>query len=176
MQTQLKHYRKLAGYSTAKGMADALGMNVNTYRKYEQGATKITLDFACELADVLDVSIDQLAGRAFSDEGDAMVIGVDERMILDAFRKASNDGRRAIKAVARSQQVTSSEVMSRSSRRPLLDLEAAGEILDSLKPTTDPMPEGPSREHYIAMLAMLETLGLECVQEDDGHHVIKVRF
>ena len=104
MESQLKFYRKLAGYRTAKGMADALGMNVNTYRKYEQGAVKIPLDLACRFADILDVSLDQLAGRAVSDDGDPMVINVDERMILSSFRKASADGRRAIKAVARSQQ------------------------------------------------------------------------
>ena len=176
MNSQLKLYRKLAGYRTAKGMADAVGMNVNTYRKYEQGSTKIPLDLACRIADLLDVSIDQIAGRAVNDEGDSLVISGEEMRIVNSFRKASADGRRAIRAVAQSQHLSSNELSEQLPRRPLLDLEAAGSFLDSLKPSVGPLPDGQTKEHYLAMLSMLETLGLEVAQNDDGHHVIKVRF
>lgn len=63
MKTKLQQIRKAAGYKSANAFADAIGMSRNTYRNYEQGISNLTLERACEFADVLCCTLDELAGR-----------------------------------------------------------------------------------------------------------------
>lgn len=63
MITRLKELRKAAGYKTAEAFADRMGMKVKTLRNYEQGVTDYTLEFACEVCNVLGCTLDELAGR-----------------------------------------------------------------------------------------------------------------
>lgn len=64
MKTNLQAIRKARGYSNAADFAAVMGMPEKTYRNYEQGVSGISLDLACEFADALGCTLDELAGRA----------------------------------------------------------------------------------------------------------------
>ena len=63
MQLQLKELRKRAGYTNRDDFANAMGISPATYKSWETEARKIKLVEACKIADFLDVSLDELAGR-----------------------------------------------------------------------------------------------------------------
>lgn len=63
MKTQLQVMRKRAGFKSAKAFAEHVGMNVGSYTNYEQGMRSLSLEKAWEFADILDCSLDELAGR-----------------------------------------------------------------------------------------------------------------
>lgn len=63
MHLNLKALRKAAGYRSAGDFAEVLGFPERTYRNYEQGIRGINLDLACEFADALGCTLDELAGR-----------------------------------------------------------------------------------------------------------------
>ena len=62
MRTNLQQMRKSAGFASARAFAEHIGMSVNTYTGYEQGKP-MSLEVAWSLADALDCSLDDLAGR-----------------------------------------------------------------------------------------------------------------
>lgn len=92
MELQLKELRKKAGYSNRDDFARAVGISAATYKSWETGARKIKLDEACKLADFLDVSLDELAGR-----WDYVGRCADERQrsLDDAYRSLDDEGRDA---------------------------------------------------------------------------------
>lgn len=67
MKTNLQKMRKRAGYKSAKAFADAMGISKDTYTGYEQGRISFTVEKACEFADALGCSLDELAGRSWND-------------------------------------------------------------------------------------------------------------
>ena len=62
MASKMKEIRQSKGLSQ-KEIAAKLDMPVRTYGSYERGERSLSLDVAAEIADVLDVTIDQLLGR-----------------------------------------------------------------------------------------------------------------
>ncbi len=62
-QENLKYYREKAGYKTAKELADALNLPYNTYAGYESKNREPKYQMLCKIADLLNVSIDELLGR-----------------------------------------------------------------------------------------------------------------
>lgn len=71
MRTNLQKLRKAAGYKSARAFAEHIGMNVATYTDYEQGRRSFTLEKAWEFADILQVSLDDLAGRDFQPQAES---------------------------------------------------------------------------------------------------------
>lgn len=65
MDLQLMRLRKKAGYKNRDDFAAALGVNPLTYKGWETGRTRLKLDDACDIADLLDCTLDELAGRDF---------------------------------------------------------------------------------------------------------------
>ena len=63
MKNKLMELRKKAGYKNRNDFADALGINQNTYKSWETGRTKLKLEDACIIADFLNCTLDELAGR-----------------------------------------------------------------------------------------------------------------
>ena len=61
----LKQYRELHGV-TQKQMAEWLEMTPNAYQKYELGTREPNLTTLIKIADILEVSLDDLVGRIFS--------------------------------------------------------------------------------------------------------------
>ena len=62
MQYCLKFYRKKAGYSQMQ-IAIAMDTTQHQISKWENGVQDITLGKAIQLADLYNVTLDQLAGR-----------------------------------------------------------------------------------------------------------------
>lgn len=62
-QENLKHYREQAGYKTAKEFADVLDIPYNTYTAYENQKREPKLEMLIKIADLLNVSLDDLVGR-----------------------------------------------------------------------------------------------------------------
>lgn len=58
--------RKEAGYKNRDDFAAALGINPLTYKGWETGRTRLKLEDACDIADLLRCSLDELAGREWS--------------------------------------------------------------------------------------------------------------
>lgn len=60
--TRLNSVRKNKGF-TAQQMADALCINIRSYRLYESADRSPNLEILCRIADILDVSTDYLLCR-----------------------------------------------------------------------------------------------------------------
>lgn len=65
MNLQLMRLRKEAGYKNRDDFAHALGINPLTYKGWETGRTRLKLEDACDIADLLHCTLDELAGRDF---------------------------------------------------------------------------------------------------------------
>ena len=65
MKLQLMRLRKEAGYKNRKTIADELGISERKYKSWETGEVKLTLADACDIADLLHCTLDELAGRSF---------------------------------------------------------------------------------------------------------------
>ena len=61
-QENLKYYREKAGYKTAKELADVLKLPYNTYAGYESKGREPKYSTLCKIADLLNVSTDELLG------------------------------------------------------------------------------------------------------------------
>lgn len=64
----MQHYQRIRDLRedsdlTQKALCKKLYMHKTTYTNYEQGKHTVPLDFAVQLADFYDVSIDYIAGR-----------------------------------------------------------------------------------------------------------------
>lgn len=68
MKTRLQELRKKAGFQSAIAFAEHYGINAGTYTNYEQGKRNLTLEKAWEFADLLNCSLDELAGRQWPPE------------------------------------------------------------------------------------------------------------
>ena len=62
MDLQLMRLRKEAGYKSRKVIADVLGISERKYKSWETEEVRLTLDDACDIADLLDCTLDELAG------------------------------------------------------------------------------------------------------------------
>ena len=62
-QKRLKYERKNAGY-TQQNMATMLGITQPSYIRYENGTSEPSLETLAMIADIFDVSVDYLLGRA----------------------------------------------------------------------------------------------------------------
>ena len=58
----LRKLRKMAGL-TQKDIADMLNIHTSTVTKYERDDREPDLDTLCRLADVLEITVDELLGR-----------------------------------------------------------------------------------------------------------------
>jgi len=61
----LKQHRTSSGL-TQKQMADKLKMTKNAYQKYELNTREPNIDNLILIADILEISLDELVGRNFS--------------------------------------------------------------------------------------------------------------
>lgn len=114
MRTQLQAMRKRAGYKSAKAFADAMGMNPATYTDYEQGRRAFTLEKAWEFADVLECSLDELAGRRWPPD-DLTSIDPRRRTLIESYDALTDDGK-----------TLASELVASVARDPLRRADAAG--------------------------------------------------
>ena len=114
MRTQLQAMRKKAGFKSAKAFADSIGMNPATYTDYEQGRRAFTLEKAWEFADVLECSLDELAGRRWPPE-DLASIDPRRRAMIESYDALTDDGK-----------TLASEMVASVARDPLRRADAPG--------------------------------------------------
>ena len=75
-QENLKFYREKAGYKSAREVAEALSLPYNTYAGYESKGREPKYELLCKIADLLNVSTDELLGR----ENNILGMNEDERL------------------------------------------------------------------------------------------------
>ena len=63
MEFQLMNLRKAAGFKSRKKFGAAIGESERRIKSWETFETRISLEDACKVADFLDCSLDELAGR-----------------------------------------------------------------------------------------------------------------
>lgn len=101
MKTQLQRIRKDRGFDSAEAFATHIGMKVGTYTDYEQGRRRFTLERAWEFADVLDCTLDELAGRDFRADAYAdprqQAMNSDYEHLTDAGKDAAAGAVRGIR-------------------------------------------------------------------------------
>lgn len=95
----LQRARKDAGYKSAKAFAEHIGMNPGTYRNYEQGDRPFSYETAWDMADALDVTLDELGGRDFPPKGYGAT--PDERALVDSYRRMDEGDRPGFMSTAR---------------------------------------------------------------------------
>lgn len=71
-QENLRYHRKKAGYQQAKDFAEALNISYSTYKGYESQGREPKYETLCKIADLLQVSTDDLLGRTTN------ILGIDE--------------------------------------------------------------------------------------------------
>lgn len=62
-QENLRYYREKAGYKQAKEFAKILNISYTTYTSYENQGREPKYNTLCKIADILQVSTDDLLGR-----------------------------------------------------------------------------------------------------------------
>ncbi|WP_444313577.1 helix-turn-helix domain-containing protein [Megamonas funiformis] len=77
----LKKYREKADLSKAE-LARLLGLKYNTYNNYEMGTGEPKLDILVKIANILNVSIDDLVGRTPADEDERLKKTINDLLVL----------------------------------------------------------------------------------------------
>lgn len=114
MKFNLQEMRKRAGFKSARAFAERIGMSLNTYNNYEQGISKLTLEKAWEFADVLECSLDELAGRRWPPD-DLTTMDPRRRTMIESYDALTDDGK-----------TLASEMVASVARDPLRRADAAG--------------------------------------------------
>lgn len=92
MNLRLKEIRKERGLKGVQ-MAARMGVSQPNYSAWENGKTSFTLEQACQLADILHCTLDELAGRKMSLEPQV-------ESIANEWRSMNGDGRAALEMTA----------------------------------------------------------------------------
>lgn len=71
LNKNLRRYREQAGYTAAK-FSDILGLKHGTYASYESGQKTPRLENLVKMADILNVSLDDLVGRTPKNENEKL--------------------------------------------------------------------------------------------------------
>ena len=61
---RLKKAREKAGYKSAQGFANAIGVTPHAYRKYERGASEPNFDTLTRICEILQLTPNQLLPQA----------------------------------------------------------------------------------------------------------------
>ena len=111
MELQLKKLRMRAGLNQRE-MAQKLGVDWRTYGSWERGERMINLSQACQCADILDCTVDEIAGRDTPPRGPSFSDPW-QRELNECYEAASDQGRGTIVDVARAVRVTTGEAPQR---------------------------------------------------------------
>lgn len=93
MASKMKQIRESKGLGQ-KEVAALLGMSVRRYGSYERGERTLSLDVAAQIADVLDVTIDELMNRDF--RVPVLTLDWDERTLIRLYRAMDDESRKLL--------------------------------------------------------------------------------
>lgn len=101
MELRLREIRKLRN-KTQSDIGNAVGVSMRVVSGWERKETEITLVDAARVADVLECTLDELAGRDFHPEASSVApkLTDEEREILDAYNAVDAPARRRIARAA----------------------------------------------------------------------------
>lgn len=107
MEIQLKRLRREAGYKSRDAFAAALGdpYNARQIKAWEIGERKLSLEQACVIADFLECSLDELAGRSFR-RLEAPAPDPAHRGLVESYDSLSEEGREVADSVMAGLRVT----------------------------------------------------------------------
>lgn len=100
MELQLRRLRRLK-HLTQEELGARIGQTARVLGAWEREETALPIDEAARIADVLECTLDELAGRDF--HPDAGSDPPEVRELAEIYHDANAQGRAAIMAVARSQ-------------------------------------------------------------------------
>lgn len=102
MELQLRKLRR-SKHLTQEELGLKIGQTARVLGAWEREETALPIDDAARIADVLECTLDELAGREFHpDQADTLTS--DEGRLIGLYRDANAQGRAAIDAVATSTQ------------------------------------------------------------------------
>lgn len=96
----LKKLRKQKGFRSVKAFSEACGIPEGTLYSYELELRDMSLKNACIIADALNCSLDELAGRDISKL--KPMLQRDEQELLGNFRQLDDDSKASIIQLANS--------------------------------------------------------------------------
>lgn len=102
MDNRLRELRQRAGYKNISDLAAKLGVSRSTVSMWESGDRELYLDRACDICDILNCSLDELAGRK------SMSLSATESQLIRDFRSSDARGQAAILAIAQLNRGTDS--------------------------------------------------------------------
>lgn len=92
-----KHYRT-KNRLTQEDVAKAIGIPKKTYQNYEYEVRKADSEVLCALADLYEISLDELIGRNQLAVDDPAIEA--EKHLLTVYRSMNQDGQRTLLAIA----------------------------------------------------------------------------
>ena len=99
MKSRMKEIRESKGLGQ-KEVAAKLLMSVRRYGSYERGERTISLNDAARIADVLEVTVDDLMGRKFVEVHGNSELS-DEEELLGIYRSLTDEGKKHLLVYAR---------------------------------------------------------------------------
>ena len=100
MKLVLKQVRERAGM-TQQQVADAIGIKIATYRTWEQGGVKLTLENAFIISEVLGCTPNDLCDwYATHPRENAPALAMDETALIDDYRSCTPEQKRFIALAA----------------------------------------------------------------------------
>lgn len=93
MELNLKELRKRKGM-TQEELASAIGATKRRIGAWERGENDIPMDFAVSIADVLDCTVDEIAGR--NSKVPVLSLDFDERLLVRLYRNMDEEARQLL--------------------------------------------------------------------------------
>lgn len=111
MDLQLARLRRDAGYSSRAKFAAAFGATERQIKAWETGERKLSLERACDVADFLGCSLDDLAGRDYRQNSDKpSTLPLEEAKLIMNWRSLDDRGRETVESVMDVQLATGDPV------------------------------------------------------------------
>ena len=101
MELRLRKLRN-ARHLTQEDLAAQIGQTARVVGSWEREQSALPLEDAARIADVLNCTLDELAGRDFPASSDSLT--TNERQLVDLYRDTDERGRRSIMGNAIQQQ------------------------------------------------------------------------
>ena len=95
MKLQLRHLRRMRDLTQSE-LANRIGKTLRVVSSWEREETLLPLEDACAIADVLECTLDELAGRVWTGGEDAA-----ERELVECYRDAPRASQELILHTAR---------------------------------------------------------------------------
>ena len=101
MELKLKSLRKSRNLSQ-KDIAERIGVKVRTYASWERQENKITLEYAYQISEILNVSLDNMCNRTKKGEIINKIQDINIRRLITNYNQLSEEVQYQLLAISRS--------------------------------------------------------------------------